>query len=101
MLSLTARRRLVRSRTGRSRHDCPKWVCGASRPVAESTGDMPISAVSASCGLAMAAIAQAAPGARSEPPFPDNRSWEVDRVVLAQASERRAWLLELRDLVHL
>jgi hypothetical protein len=49
----------------------------------------------------MAAIAQAAPGARSEPPFPDNRSWEVDRVVLAQASERRAWLLELRDLVHL
>src|SRR2546430_11996198 len=24
MLSLTARRRLVRSRTGRSRHDCPK-----------------------------------------------------------------------------
>ena len=49
----------------------------------------------------MAAIAQAAPGARSEPPFPDNRSWEVDRVVLAQASERRAWLLEPRDLVHL
>jgi type IV secretion system protein VirB8 len=41
----------------------------------------------------MAAIGQVAPGARSAPPFPDNRSWEVDRVVLAQASERRAWLL--------
>jgi type IV secretion system protein VirB8 len=41
----------------------------------------------------MAAIGQVAPGARCAPPFPDNRSWEVDRVVLAQASERRAWLL--------
>jgi type IV secretion system protein VirB8 len=41
----------------------------------------------------MTATVPAAAGLRTASPFPDNRSWEVDRVVLAQASERRAWLL--------
>ena len=41
----------------------------------------------------MAVIAPAVAGSRSASPFPDNRSWEVDRVVLAQTSERRAWLV--------
>ena len=41
----------------------------------------------------MVAIAQRPAAAGSDSPFPDNRSWEVDRVVLAQASERRAWFV--------
>jgi type IV secretion system protein VirB8 len=41
----------------------------------------------------MVAIAQRPAAAGSASPFPDNRSWEVDRVVLAQASERRAWFV--------
>jgi type IV secretion system protein VirB8 len=41
----------------------------------------------------MAAIAPAVAGSRSASPFPDNRSWEVDRVVLARTSERRAWFV--------
>ena len=41
----------------------------------------------------MVAIAQRPAAAGSASPFPDNCSWEVDRVVLAQASERRAWFV--------
>src|SRR6267378_1671328 len=47
MLSLTARRRLVRRRPEGVATIARSRVCGTSRPVAESTGDMPISAVSA------------------------------------------------------
>ena len=47
----------------------------------------------------MVAIAQPPAGGGSASPFPDNRSWEVDRVVLAQASERRAWFVAWGALV--